>query len=112
MQSPCCATGAICLGLKPPGSIFTARYGVKRPETSHDKRTAAPTIQNIFIFADPQILAERIERDQGRPSLTGEALENEIGIVWEERRDLYLKYADFVWDDTGGKTIFSLAGNR
>ena len=60
---------------------------------------------NIFIFADPNILSCRIEKDQGRPSLTGEALENEIHVVWEERRDLYLKYADFVWDDTDGSAL-------
>ncbi|MBN2307201.1 3-phosphoshikimate 1-carboxyvinyltransferase [Candidatus Peregrinibacteria bacterium] len=60
---------------------------------------------NVFIFADSEILAERIKKDQGRPSLTGEALENEIHLIWEERRDLYLKYADYVWDDTNGNSL-------
>ena len=60
---------------------------------------------NVFIFAAPEILTKRIEKDQGRPSLTGDALENEIHLVWEERRDLYLKYADVVWDDSSGKSL-------
>jgi 3-phosphoshikimate 1-carboxyvinyltransferase len=59
---------------------------------------------NVFIFVDPHVLSCRIAEDQGRPSLTGEALENEIFTVWEERRHLYLKYADFVWDNTSGQT--------
>ena len=63
---------------------------------------------NVFIFASPEILAERIEKDQGRPSLTGEALENEVHLVWKERRALYLKYADFVWDDSSGKPLQGL----
>jgi len=60
---------------------------------------------NVFIFADTEILSKRIENDQGRPSLTGDALDNEIHLIWKERRDLYLKYADYVWDDTGGGTL-------
>ncbi len=63
---------------------------------------------NVLIFADPNILSCRIAKDQGRPSLTGETLDNEIHVVWEERRDLYLKYADIVWDDTSGKALQKL----
>lgn len=59
---------------------------------------------NVLIFTDTEILAQRIQNDQTRPSLTGGALENEIHVVWEERRDLYLKYADVVWDDTNGNS--------
>lgn len=57
---------------------------------------------NIFLFADPGILCERITKDQGRPSLTGKKLEDEIHEIWEKRRSLYLKYADYVWDNTDG----------
>ncbi|MFH0838173.1 MAG: 3-phosphoshikimate 1-carboxyvinyltransferase [Patescibacteria group bacterium] len=60
---------------------------------------------NVFIFADSNILSDRITKERGRPSLTGGALENEIHVVWEERRDLYLKYADYVWDNTNGKAL-------
>lgn len=60
---------------------------------------------NVFIFADPGILSQRIAKDQGRPSLTGDVLENEIHVIWEERRDLYLKYADYVWDNTSGTSL-------
>lgn len=60
---------------------------------------------NVFIFADPGILSFRLIEYGNRPSLTGEAIENEVHVVWEERRDLYLKYADYVWDDTGGEAL-------
>lgn len=60
---------------------------------------------NVFVFADPNILSHRIKKKQGRPSLTGEDLENEIYVIWEERRGLYLKYADYVWDNTSGKAL-------
>lgn len=61
---------------------------------------------NIFLFADPGILCERISKDQGRPSLTGKKLEDETDEIWQKRRDLYLKYADFVWDNTGGNLTY------
>ncbi len=64
---------------------------------------------NVFVFAGLGILAKRIKNDQKRPSLTGEALENEIHVVWQERRDLYLKYADYVWDDTTGQIACGIA---
>lgn len=61
---------------------------------------------NVFIFADPLVLAQRIAKQAGtRPSLTGKNSVDEIRDVWLERRDLYLKYADYVWDNTGGKVI-------
>lgn len=60
---------------------------------------------NLLIFANTQILAQRIENDQTRPSLTGETLVNEIHVVWKERRELYLKYADYVWDDSDGTAM-------
>lgn len=60
---------------------------------------------NIFIFADPDVLCARIAKDQGRPSLTGKKLADEIHDIWRERRHLYFRYADFVWDDTSGNTL-------
>lgn len=55
---------------------------------------------NVFIFTAPEILSERLRKDRERPSLTGAALENELQSTWIERRELYLKYADYVWDVT------------
>ena len=61
---------------------------------------------NVFIFADPSVLVSRIQKTPNhRPSLTGKDISNEIRSVWEERRELYLKYADYVWDDTSGKLL-------
>ncbi len=61
---------------------------------------------NVFIFADPNVLAERVEKHSNtRPSLTGEGAISEIHDIWQERRDLYLRYADYVWDNTTGKVV-------
>ena len=60
----------------------------------------------MFIFADPNEIIRRITKQTGtRPSLTGKKPEKEIYDVWHQRRDLYLKYADFVWDNTSGKVL-------
>ncbi|MBN2096493.1 3-phosphoshikimate 1-carboxyvinyltransferase [Candidatus Peregrinibacteria bacterium] len=61
---------------------------------------------NVFIFADPYVIAERVKKKAGtRPSLTGKKPDKEVYEVWKARRDLYLKYADIVWDNTGGKIL-------
>jgi len=57
----------------------------------------------VFIYADPHVLLDRIKKTPlARPSLTGKKIEHEIHELWEHRRPLYLKYADYVWDDTSG----------
>ncbi len=55
---------------------------------------------NLFIFNDFSILSERLLSDESRPSLTYKSVSNELLGIWEERRHLYLKYADVVWDDS------------
>ncbi|MBU0577164.1 3-phosphoshikimate 1-carboxyvinyltransferase [Patescibacteria group bacterium] len=61
---------------------------------------------NIFIFSDPNEIINRIgKKSQTRPSLTGKKPEEEIFDIWKERRDLYLKYADVVWDNTSGEVL-------
>ena len=58
---------------------------------------------NVFIFADIPVLIDRIKKQTDRPSLIGKDPSEELAIVWKDRRDLYLKYADIVWDNTSGK---------
>jgi 3-phosphoshikimate 1-carboxyvinyltransferase len=61
---------------------------------------------NVFIFTNPSVIVERIKRQsKNRPTLTGKGNVKEIQNVWQERRDLYLKYADHIWDDTSGKVV-------
>jgi len=61
---------------------------------------------NVFIFTDPSVIIERIKRQsKNRPTLTGKGSVREVKKVWQERRDLYLKYADVIWDDTSGETV-------
>ncbi|MBN2087242.1 hypothetical protein JW758_02755 [Candidatus Peregrinibacteria bacterium] len=63
---------------------------------------------NVFIFSDSSIIKERIKMHyKNRPTLTGQGSEKEIQDVWNERRDLYLKYADIVWDNSSGEVIES-----
>ena len=56
---------------------------------------------NVFIHVDPKHIASRLANNpMGRPSLTGQSLKNEVMQVWEDRRELYLKYADYVCNET------------
>ena len=60
----------------------------------------------LFIFTDPNVLFERLGKNSGtRPNLTGKQSDKEAFDIWKERRDLYLKYADYVWDNTSGKVV-------
>lgn len=61
---------------------------------------------NVFIFADTSTLVERIKKQLDvRPSLTGKKVDKELVDTWKERRDLYLKYSDYIWDDTSGMVL-------
>lgn len=61
---------------------------------------------NIFIFTDPSAIVERLKKEsKNRPALTGGGSDKEVQKIWEERRNLYLKYADIVWDNTSGKIV-------
>lgn len=63
---------------------------------------------NIFLFADPDVLIKRIIKKQGgRPSLTGKNPDQELRDIWKKRRELYLEYADCVWDNTSGLTLYN-----
>ena len=60
---------------------------------------------NVFIFANISAIKKRLTKSGNRPSLTNKDPINELKDIWQNRRDLYLKYADFVWDNTGGKVV-------
>lgn len=70
----------------------------------------------VFLKASLDVLAKRIAADAsdgGRPSLTGHAPEEELNDIWNERKEIYEKTADIVFDvsdetddlekDTGNK---------
>lgn len=60
----------------------------------------------VFLFVSPSVLPGRLSSGgENRPSVTGKPLLDEIPELWKERRDLYLRYADIVWDDTSGKVL-------
>ena len=61
---------------------------------------------NILIFSDISSLKERLSKKTDRPSLKGQRkAHEELVEVWNERRDLYLKYADITWDNTSGEIV-------
>lgn len=61
---------------------------------------------NVFIFADTSTIINRIKcESDNRPTLTGKGSVKEIKDIWHERRDLYLKYADYTWDNTSGEVL-------
>ncbi len=60
----------------------------------------------VFIYADPRVLFDRRQKSNARPFLyTNGDITEEIKKVWDERRNLYIKYADVIWDDSTGTVI-------
>ncbi|MFH1012390.1 MAG: shikimate kinase, partial [Candidatus Peregrinibacteria bacterium] len=60
---------------------------------------------NVFVFVDPSVLAARLAKKGDRPSLSGHDPVYELSQVWRERRSLYLRYADVIWDNTSGEVV-------
>lgn len=55
----------------------------------------------ILLTADIDVLEERIGRKNTRPALTThENLKEELKEIWEERKDIYKKNADYVFDNS------------
>lgn len=48
----------------------------------------------VFIHAPIEHLARRVAKNDNRPSLTGKTPHEELEAVWNERKELYKKYAD------------------
>lgn len=55
----------------------------------------------MLLKADPRILSRRIRSDENRPELsTQPTLLGELGEVWEKRKEMYFKNADFMVETT------------
>ncbi|EKD64127.1 MAG: shikimate kinase [uncultured bacterium] len=55
----------------------------------------------ILLTADIETLKKRIEFSKTRPPLTcHKSLKKELEQIWEERKSTYMKYADFVYDNS------------
>ncbi len=48
----------------------------------------------VFIHAPIEHLAKRVSKNDNRPSLTGKTAHEELEEVWNDRKELYKKYAD------------------
>jgi shikimate kinase len=48
----------------------------------------------VFIHAPIEHLARRVAKNDTRPSLTGKTPHEELEEIWNERKELYKKYAD------------------
>ncbi|MFA6528872.1 MAG: shikimate kinase [Candidatus Gracilibacteria bacterium] len=58
----------------------------------------------ILLTADIETLKKRIEFSKTRPPLTcHKSLKKELEQIWKERKSTYLKYADFVYDNSSDK---------
>ncbi len=59
----------------------------------------------ILLHADLRVLAERVNK-QDRPRVNpGTTLEEDLRKIWDEHRELYLEFSDFVYHTDIGKTI-------
>ncbi|MFH0820176.1 MAG: 3-phosphoshikimate 1-carboxyvinyltransferase, partial [Candidatus Peregrinibacteria bacterium] len=75
-----------------PMVIATGGGVILNPENMKSlKRNAV----NVFVYADPHVLALRVINNPVRPPFKPDQKpEKELKRLWEERRALYLKYAD------------------
>ncbi len=59
----------------------------------------------ILLHADLKVLANRVN-NQDRPRVNaGTTLEEDLKKIWDEHRDVYLEFSDFVYHTDKGKTI-------
>ncbi len=55
----------------------------------------------LLLVANTETLEKRIGFDPNRPALTDQkSLKEELKALWEERKDIYLKYADLTYDNS------------
>jgi len=52
----------------------------------------------FLLVATPAVLVERLKASHQRPSLNGKDPLEEIDEIWEQRKEIYYKYADEVVD--------------
>lgn len=58
----------------------------------------------LLLTADLKTLEKRINFSKKRPPLTShKSLKKELEQIWKERKSTYLKYADFVYDNSSDK---------
>ncbi len=69
-----------------------------------DKKNAQKLKKNgivLLLTADTKTLTQRIKFDSNRPPLTDKkTLEAELEQLWEERKDIYIKNADLIYDNS------------
>ncbi|MBM4331051.1 MAG: hypothetical protein FJ117_07450 [Deltaproteobacteria bacterium] len=84
-------------------SVIALGGGTVRYEWNRD--ILQGTGVRILLRADLKVLAERVSR-QDRPRVNvGTSLEEDLKKIWEEHRDLYLNFADIIYNTDRGKTV-------
>jgi shikimate kinase len=77
--------------------------GTVRYEWNRD--ALAGTGVNILLVADLDILADRV-RPQDRPRVhAGASLEEDLQAIWRNHQDLYLDFADLIYDTGQGWAV-------
>ncbi len=94
----------ICSQYKKSKNLVIATGGGAILESKNMKNLMHNGI-NVFIFAAPSVLIGRMKKQSNRPALKGKDPLKELRGIWLERRDLYLKYADYIWDNTSGEAV-------
>lgn len=58
----------------------------------------------VLLTANTETMKKRIEFSKTRPPLTcHKSLKKELEQIWKKRKSTYLKYADFVYDNSNDK---------
>jgi len=84
-------------------SVIALGGGTVRYEWNRD--ILQGTGVRILLLADLRNLAERV-RTQDRPRVNvGTSLEEDLKKIWEEHRDIYMNFADIIYDTNRGKTV-------
>jgi shikimate kinase len=77
--------------------------GTVRYEWNRD--VLAGTGVNVLLVADLKVLADRV-RPRDRPRVhAGTSLEEDLLAIWQEHRDLYLRFADITYHTDQGRGL-------
>lgn len=89
-------------------SVIALGGGTVRYEWNRD--VLEGTGIRILLIADLKVLADRV-RKKDRPRVNpGTTLEEDLEKIWREHKDLYLSFADIVYETGKGKSVAAETG--
>ncbi len=95
----------LCKTLSERPSILATGGGIILSEQNRKliKEKAIP----VFLYADTDLLAERLKSAEDRPLLQGNDLRKRLGVIWDKRKVFYEEYENRI--DTKGLTPREIA---